>query len=438
MGILARDIRLLFQHSGNRCAFPECTRSLSHPPSDKDGTVATSEVAHIVAESPSGPRGDHPMPMDERNRYENLILLCEKHHGIVDTQVATYPVERLRQMKYDHEALIAEATRKAVETRARDQAPTGLRVVERLYSSLLPVERLPRYVFSIECDQTEPAVKKRLVQTPQKHAAPFICRGKRLYCFQNLRDEPGAFVDVAVGKSSEQEEAASWWGDQDKSRWYVDLLNRTLNKVTGWRGLNLDKQHKRYFFEPDEPGKPKSITYRPMNMATSTIQVVWQPVTRKTNLPKNFWYHRAVAMSFVQVASKSWCLALRPEMRVTRDGVTPIQPRKIGEKVTKKKSRMWNIDVLEELNFWRDFFCEGRSRLIVPFADRTALSVSANFLNQNVRWPGVPPERAREFKNAQVDESLFDLAELDRIDQGLNDYEESDDSDYEDEGWNAE
>src|ERR1700735_2502031 len=103
MAIPLRDIRLLFQQSGNRCAFPSCTRTLSCPRSGKDSTVPTSEIAHIVAESVDGPRGNHPMRSEERNRYENLILLCEEHHHVIDTQVATYPVDALRQMKYDHE-----------------------------------------------------------------------------------------------------------------------------------------------------------------------------------------------------------------------------------------------------------------------------------------------------------------------------------------------
>src|SRR5690349_339403 len=101
-GIPGRDVRLLYQQSGNRCAFPTCTRTLVHPKTDKDGSVPTSEVAHIIAESLDGPRGEFPLPLEERNRYENLILLCEEHHHVVDAQIATYSVERLRQMKYDH------------------------------------------------------------------------------------------------------------------------------------------------------------------------------------------------------------------------------------------------------------------------------------------------------------------------------------------------
>lgn len=416
MGIAARDIRLLFQQSGNRCAFPGCTRALTFPASDKDGVVATSEIAHIVGESNGGPRGDHRMALEDRNRYENLILLCEEHHHVVDTQADTYPVERLRQMKYDHEALVAEAMRIAVETRANDQMIVVSNVVERLFTSVLPVERMPRHVFSVECGELEKVVASKLVRTEKHFASPFVCRAGRLYCFQNLRDEPGAFVDVTTGRAVEREESAAWWDDPSRLHWYITLLNRTLNKLTGWRGLNLDKAHSRYYFEPDEPGVAKSISYRPMNQSVSTLQVVWQPITKRTKQPKPFWYHRAVALNFIRVAKKSWCLAMRPEMRVTRDSINPVEPRKVGGKVTKKKSKMWNIDVLEELNFWRGFLFEGRQRLLIPFGEYTAIAISANLLSDDVRWPGVPPERRMSFKNAEVEEGLFDLAALDRLD----------------------
>jgi hypothetical protein len=418
MAISPRDLRLLFQQSGNRCAFPTCTKALTFPSTDKDPSVALSEVAHIVGESPDGPRGAHPMPLDERNRYENLILLCEEHHHLVDRQEATYPVEKLLQMKYDHEAVIAEATRRAVAARVGDLPPAPI-VRERLFSSLLPVERLPKHIFSVECETTaEDEAKRRLVRTERPQAAPFILRGGRLYCFQNLRDEPGPFEDLARGQAVEREEALAWWADTDRLGWYIALLNRTLNKVTGWRGLNLDRDHGRYYFDPPAPGQPLSVTYRPMNQSKSELQVVWQPVTKKTGKPKNFWYHRAVALQFLRVGPRAWCLAMRPEMRVTRDGSTPLESKRIGGKVTKKKARMFNIDVLEELNFWRAFFFEDRPRLSVPFGDYTALAVSANFLSEDIAWPGVPPERAKSFKNAVVEEGLFDLAEFEQLGGG--------------------
>lgn len=382
-----------------------------------DQPASLSEVAHIVARSGDGPRGDYALPLDERDRYENLILLCERHHTEIDAQVATYPVERLRQMKYDHESLIADATRRAVQARAGDHSAVPTET-EHLYSSLLPVERLPKFVFSMECAGTEANAKRRLLTRKPGDAAVFIIRGGRLHCFHDLRNEPGPFHELAKGQAVERDEATELWADADRRLWYVTLLNRTLNKITGWRHLNLDREHHRYFFDMLEPGQSRSVEYRPMNQSRSKVNVVWQPVTKKTGLPKKFWYHRAIAISFLQTGTRSWCLALRPELRVTKDGKVPAMARRIGGKVTKKKARMFNLDVLAELNFWRDYLFDGAARMCITFGSKGMLAVSANFLSSNVCWPGVPPERAKTFKNAVVEEGLFELALLEQDSEG--------------------
>jgi hypothetical protein len=46
------------------------------------------------------------MPVEERNRYTNLILLCRNHHRVIDTQERQYTVERLNQIKAEHESWV--------------------------------------------------------------------------------------------------------------------------------------------------------------------------------------------------------------------------------------------------------------------------------------------------------------------------------------------
>src|SRR5258707_376119 len=94
MAIPPREQRILSQRSGNRCAFPNCRRRLTAEDSPPDRAVILGEIAHIVAESPDGPRGDSPLSLTERNKYENLILLCNIHHQLIDDQPQTYTVER--------------------------------------------------------------------------------------------------------------------------------------------------------------------------------------------------------------------------------------------------------------------------------------------------------------------------------------------------------
>ena len=77
---------------------------------ENDAESVVGDEAHIVAQSGKGPRGSL---IDEGNidRYENLILLCRVHHKLIDDQPATYTVERLREMKRDHEKWAEQAIR---------------------------------------------------------------------------------------------------------------------------------------------------------------------------------------------------------------------------------------------------------------------------------------------------------------------------------------
>ena len=50
-----------------------------------------------------GPRYNSKQTNIERNSYENLILLCGRHHTIIDGDPETYTVEKLLKFKEDHQ-----------------------------------------------------------------------------------------------------------------------------------------------------------------------------------------------------------------------------------------------------------------------------------------------------------------------------------------------
>ncbi len=91
-------IKRLFAHSGNRCAFPRCMEVLV-----EEGTVV-GKVCHIKAANPKGPRYDPQQTTAERHGYGNLVLLCGKHHTVIDDDEESYTVERLIKMKADHQS----------------------------------------------------------------------------------------------------------------------------------------------------------------------------------------------------------------------------------------------------------------------------------------------------------------------------------------------
>lgn len=66
-------------------------------------TSLTGQAAHICAAAPGGKRYDVNMTPEERSSIDNCIWLCDYHARLIDTDAATYTVEKLRQWKADAE-----------------------------------------------------------------------------------------------------------------------------------------------------------------------------------------------------------------------------------------------------------------------------------------------------------------------------------------------
>jgi hypothetical protein len=255
-----------------------------------------------------------------------------------------------------------------------------------------------------------------------------------LYAFQDMNATGNPFEELVPGRSAERFLCQEWWDDPDKMRWFIQLLNRTLNKLTGHRGLKLDKEHRRYFFEPPKPNQELTIQYRPLNQNRSSRNVVWQRRRRLTGEPRGYWYHRAVSLKFIKTDMSEWCLSIRPELRVTMDGFSTPPPSRIGPRVTKQQSHRFNYDLLVEVNFWRDYLSDGRPRIVLSFGPQQLLVISTTPISGKVSWPGIPEEYAKPFKNVSYIDDLFSWAELSQLESakdedleeelGLEDVEE--------------
>lgn len=100
----------LWVKAGGRCQYDGCNQPLW-----RDDLTMTemnrSYIAHIVADSPDGPRGDAVLSPRLAAELANLMLLCDTHHRLIDReQVAQHPADRLHQMKAAHESRIEALT----------------------------------------------------------------------------------------------------------------------------------------------------------------------------------------------------------------------------------------------------------------------------------------------------------------------------------------
>lgn len=185
-------------------------------------------------------------------------------------------------------------------------------------------------------------------------------------------------------------------------------------------GLKLDKNHSRYYFEPGELGKEKRVTYQSVGGVKSERNVAWNPHYRHNDEAKKYWEHLAVGLRFHKLGQLAWGLAIRPERRYTSDGFTSLEGKVIGKKSTKRKSRMYNFDVLREVQFWRDFLSEGKPRITCSFG-RQALVIDNDLISASITWPEVVGDQANRMA-ASYEDDLFTLADLNEI----NDFDESD------------
>lgn len=98
-------LRMLCGKAAGICEFRGCSERLFYD------DVTTSKfnaayVAHIIASDPGGPRGDDKMSHQLSDKLENLMLMCDKHHRLIDdptTWEKDFPVDYLVEMKREHE-----------------------------------------------------------------------------------------------------------------------------------------------------------------------------------------------------------------------------------------------------------------------------------------------------------------------------------------------
>ncbi len=113
MGIKQKDIKILWGRSGNRCAI--CKTELTQDASAVTSSFTLGEQAHIVGDKTASARSTSPLTAEQRDSYHNLILLCPTHHTEIDNNELDWPVEKLHQIKSEHELWVTETLSETID-----------------------------------------------------------------------------------------------------------------------------------------------------------------------------------------------------------------------------------------------------------------------------------------------------------------------------------
>jgi hypothetical protein len=90
-----KTVKALAALPGNRCAFPGCPARLY-----SDETGFAGQIAHTHAESRGGPRYVPSLSAEAVHGINNLILLCQAHHHLVDKErPREFSADALREWK---------------------------------------------------------------------------------------------------------------------------------------------------------------------------------------------------------------------------------------------------------------------------------------------------------------------------------------------------
>lgn len=97
----------MWARSAGRCQFRNCNAPLiGHLVAGNRG-ANKGYVAHIIADSENGPRGDVVLSKKLANHPDNVMLLCDACHREIDKENPDkYSADDLRRMKRMHEAWV--------------------------------------------------------------------------------------------------------------------------------------------------------------------------------------------------------------------------------------------------------------------------------------------------------------------------------------------
>jgi hypothetical protein len=373
----------LFALSGNQCAFPGCTNPVTRQVASGERPVTLAQRAHIVGVGRQGPRSRAVPLSDDLDAVENLTLFCGSCHLIVDRNPRIYSVEVLAKFKADHEARLAPKKFRPVPP-PLDVEPVDL--------SLLPISDLPGTVWKATARfRTTAEVAEHLPRSTGSQVLPFVLARGEVWAFHDLADPKGPFKEVVDLNDAEKVDAAALLRSDDRNI-YVWLLNSALRSALLRRGVRHDRDRNRYYFLPDHETVTRRVEAKTKTGRNQSAKKVVRQEGERSDNPRDVWWHLAAQLRFEEFESGSWGLTIRPEFHLTKDGREPLDPRRVGRKVTRRKSRMYNEGYFDAVHFFRYFLLDGKPRMVLPVG-RQKITVDGDFPTMDARWPHIADKR---------------------------------------------
>jgi transcriptional regulator with XRE-family HTH domain len=252
-------------------------------------------------------------------------------------------------------------------------------ITETLYCNLLPIERLPQYIYTAAIapdllrinSKGESVIpsKERLKKTiragqesegiePGKRYMPsFRLYEDRIMTFHDLEDPDGPLATVIDENDVEVLDVASFVSHEDLRKILISLLNMSISRHLGRTppGLVIDEEKMDRFFFPDRDGQPRVITWTPRKKKATRI--VAKPVMKEARVL--FWRNLGAYVRVIFLANHFYIQVL-PTWVITTDGHTAATGPDIGRRVIKWTGPERNMQILFHIRFWTSILRVGK------------------------------------------------------------------------------
>lgn len=292
-------------------------------------------------------------------------------------------------------------------------------IEERLVANLLPVTELPRLVQVADTDLRKKAEIKQYAE--EKRPPPFILRNQQLYTFSDLHDIENPLQGAVKINSLHDEDFPSWFSDEDRRRWAVELLNLCLKEHCWARYLRFDKKGERFFFVPrDEEGKTIrwQIGSTIHSRQVTTRHYAYLKGADGSSQKQPFgWRHQALRLNFIHLP-KGLFLKLSPTYMLTKeDGKTARGGTRVGPILSQWLNQERNGQILRSLRFWSLVLTRGdQKELHIPVGNesvRVSLAPASGLLGFGIRGDTLDYDRlmAAEYEDDLVVPELKDIGD---------------------------
>jgi transcriptional regulator with XRE-family HTH domain len=242
-------------------------------------------------------------------------------------------------------------------------------ITEPLYCNLLPVERLPRYIYMAPIaprllrtrktgEEVLPSKSRlkeaiRAAQEAEKISAErrfmpaFRLVGKQIITFHDLEDSNSPLTAITAENSVEVFDTATFMQDDDWRNIVMSLLNMAVSRHLFKAGLIVDETRSNRFFFPTNNGSANVMTWTPRSKrATRTVA---KPITRDGRVI--YWRHLGAYVTTMFLVNKIY-VKLSPTWIITSDGIHPSGGPTIAKRVNKWTGPERNLQVLYHVRFW--------------------------------------------------------------------------------------